>query len=93
LRELPENYRTVVILRDIEGLSYEEIARITDSTLEAIKSRLFRARGAIRRLMEPYLLAEAQRGPEPSRNAAPLEAVSRRSERPGKARRPRFRLL
>jgi RNA polymerase sigma-70 factor (ECF subfamily) len=56
LRELPENYRTVIILRDIEGLTYEQIAQVTDSTLEAIKSRLFRARGAIRRLMEPYLM-------------------------------------
>ncbi len=61
LRELPDNYRTVIVLRDIEGLTYEEIARITDSTLEAIKSRLFRARGAIRRLMEPYLMAEPTR--------------------------------
>ncbi len=58
LRQLPENYRTVIILRDIEGLTYEEIARVTDSTLEAIKSRLFRARAAIRRLLEPYLLAD-----------------------------------
>lgn len=58
LRELPDNYRTVIVLRDIEGLTYEEIARVTDSTLEAIKSRLFRARNAVRRLMEPYLLAE-----------------------------------
>jgi RNA polymerase sigma-70 factor (ECF subfamily) len=55
LRDLPENYRTVVVLRDIEGLSYEEIARITDSSLEAIKSRLFRARNTIRRLLEPYM--------------------------------------
>jgi RNA polymerase sigma-70 factor (ECF subfamily) len=62
LRELPENYRTVIVLRDIEGLSYEQIARITDSTLEAIKSRLFRARGAIRRLMEPYLMGEGALG-------------------------------
>ncbi|HVF09810.1 MAG TPA: sigma-70 family RNA polymerase sigma factor [Abditibacteriaceae bacterium] len=55
LAELPENYRTVIVLRDIEGLSYEEIASITDSTLEAIKSRLFRARHALRRLLTPYL--------------------------------------
>jgi RNA polymerase sigma-70 factor (ECF subfamily) len=71
LRELPENYRTVIILRDIEGLTYEQIAQVTDSTLEAIKSRLFRARGAIRRLMEPYLL-----GPLPGQKTAPV------SERP-----------
>lgn len=63
LRQLPENYRTVIILRDIEGLTYEEIARITDSTLEAIKSRLFRARGAIRRLMEPYLMGPLPTAP------------------------------
>ncbi|MBV9867510.1 MAG: sigma-70 family RNA polymerase sigma factor [Abitibacteriaceae bacterium] len=58
LLALPDNYRTVIVLRDIEGLTYEEIARVTDSTLEAIKSRLFRARNAVRRLMEPYLIAE-----------------------------------
>jgi RNA polymerase sigma-70 factor, ECF subfamily len=57
LRDLPDNYRTVIILRDIEGLTYEEIARITECTLETIKSRLFRARNAIRRLMEPYMMA------------------------------------
>jgi len=56
LHQLPDNYRTVIVLRDIEGLTYEEIARVTDSTLEAIKSRLFRARNAVRRLMEPYLI-------------------------------------
>lgn len=55
LLELPENYRTVIVLRDIEGLTYEEIARVTDSTLEAIKSRLFRARQTLRRLLEPYM--------------------------------------
>lgn len=55
LLQLPENYRTVIVLRDIEGLTYEEIARVTDSTLEAIKSRLFRARQNLRRLLEPYM--------------------------------------
>lgn len=55
LAQLPENYRTVILLRDMEDLSYEQIAVITGSTLEAIKSRLFRARGAVRKLMEPYI--------------------------------------
>ena len=55
LLELPDNYRTVIVLRDIEGLTYEEIARVTDSTLEAIKSRLFRARQTLRRVLEPYM--------------------------------------
>ena len=55
LMQLPDNYRTVIVLRDIEGMTYEEIARITDSTLEAIKSRLFRARQNLRRILEPYM--------------------------------------
>ncbi len=55
LMELPENYRIVIVLRDIEGLTYEEIARVTDSTLEAIKSRLFRARQTLRKQLEPYM--------------------------------------
>lgn len=67
LLALPDNYRTVIVLRDIEGLTYEEIARVTDSTLEAIKSRLFRARNAVRRLMEPYLTSEQGSGTTPDR--------------------------
>lgn len=60
LTSLPDNYRTVIVLRDIEGWSYEEIARITDSSLEAIKSRLFRARGLLREMLSPYLFGESE---------------------------------
>lgn len=81
LAQLPENYRTVIVLRDIEGLTYEEIARITDSTLEAIKSRLFRARNAIRRLMEPYLLGPLPNVPSASFSSSLLsENLSREEE-------------
>ena len=68
LASLPENYRTVIVLRDIEGLSYEEIARITDSTLEAIKSRLFRARTMLREMLAPYLFGSS---PEPESESVP----------------------
>ncbi len=44
LQELPEEYRTAVILRYWQEMSYEEIAETTGSTISAIKSRLFRAR-------------------------------------------------
>jgi RNA polymerase sigma-70 factor (ECF subfamily) len=44
LQALPEEYRTAVILRYWQELSYEEIAETTSSTVSAIKSRLFRAR-------------------------------------------------
>lgn len=53
---LPENYRVVIVLRDIEGLSYEEIAQITSSSLEAIKSRLFRARNLLRTRLSGYIM-------------------------------------
>ena len=68
LASLPENYRTVIVLRDIEGLPYEEIARITDSTLEAIKSRLFRARTMLREILAPYLFGSS---PEPESTSVP----------------------
>ena len=44
LQELPEEYRTAVILRYWQEMSYEEIAETTNSSVSAIKSRLFRAR-------------------------------------------------
>lgn len=58
LQALPENYRTVIVLRDIEGLSYEEIAEVTSSSLEAIKSRLFRARNLLRQYLSGYIMME-----------------------------------
>lgn len=67
LQSLPENYRTVIVLRDIEGLSYEEIAAVTDSTLEAIKSRLFRARTLLREILSPYLFGAGEAGEEKPR--------------------------
>ena len=54
LRLRPE-YREVVILRDYENLSYEEITQVLGCSLQTVKSRLFRARGVLRRRLEPYL--------------------------------------
>jgi RNA polymerase sigma-70 factor (ECF subfamily) len=51
LRELPEAFRTVVVLREIEDLTYEEIAEILDTNLGTIKSRLTRGRAALRALL------------------------------------------
>ena len=41
---LPENLRIVIVLREYEGLSYEDISRITNTTLGTVKSRISRAR-------------------------------------------------
>jgi RNA polymerase sigma-70 factor (ECF subfamily) len=51
IAELPEEYRAVVVLRDIEGLSYDEVGRATSSSRAAIKSRLHRARERLAELL------------------------------------------
>jgi|SRR5579871_4849810 len=55
LRALPEKLRTVVLLYDIEGLPYDEIASIVGCPLGTVKSRLFNARSALRDKLSPYL--------------------------------------
>jgi RNA polymerase sigma-70 factor (ECF subfamily) len=55
LKELAEPYRTTVILRDIEELSYEQIAEVTQTSLGTVKSRLVRGRDALRKRLERYL--------------------------------------
>lgn len=55
LGQVHEPFRTAVVLRDIEGLSYEEMAEVLDVTLGTVKSRVARGREAMKRLLEPYL--------------------------------------
>lgn len=55
IEELPETYRTVVLLRDIEGLSTEETAKLVNTTPNAVKIRLHRGRMALRTLIAPHL--------------------------------------
>jgi len=57
LRAVAEPYRTTLILRDIEELSYEEIAEVTGTTLGTVKSRLMRGREALRRRLQHHLAA------------------------------------
>lgn len=52
---LPDNYRIVLLLRDIEGLSTEEAATALGTTPNAVKIRLHRARQALRALLDPHL--------------------------------------
>ena len=51
LREVPEAFRTVVVLREIEGFAYEEIAEILQVNLGTVKSRLTRGRVALRAIL------------------------------------------
>lgn len=52
LKDLPEPYRTAVILRDIEDLSYEQISEITGVNLGTVKSRLVRGRDQLKQRLE-----------------------------------------
>ena len=51
---LPEGYREVFLLKDVEGLSYEQIAEVTGDSIAAIKSRLHRARLALRDAIDRF---------------------------------------
>jgi RNA polymerase sigma-70 factor (ECF subfamily) len=55
VEDLPEDLRTAIILREIEGLSYEEIAAAMDCPVGTVRSRIFRAREAIDRNLKPLL--------------------------------------
>jgi RNA polymerase sigma-70 factor (ECF subfamily) len=55
LRKVPEPYRTTVVLRDLEEMSYEQIAEIMEISLGTVKSRLTRGREALRQRLTPYV--------------------------------------
>jgi RNA polymerase sigma-70 factor (ECF subfamily) len=55
LRMLPEKFRVAVVLKEIQGLSYEEIADVLQCEVGTVKSRLFRARATLRNILKPYL--------------------------------------
>ena len=55
LRMVPEPYRTVVVLRDIEQLSYGEIAEVLETSLGTVKSRLMRGRAALKKRLVKYV--------------------------------------
>ena len=52
---LPEKYRAPLVLRDVEGKSYDEIARILETSEGTVKSRISRARGFLRDKLRAYL--------------------------------------
>jgi len=72
LKQVSEPYRTTVVLRDIEGLAYEEIAEVLQISLGTVKSRLIRGREALKKRLETFVSqmdADIKRGvaaPHPS---------------------------
>ncbi len=57
IERLPESYRVVLVLRDLEELSTEETAAMLGASPNAVKIRLHRARQALRGLLDPHLRA------------------------------------
>jgi RNA polymerase sigma-70 factor (ECF subfamily) len=55
IEELPEDLRTAIVLRELEGLSYEEIAETMNCPIGTVRSRIFRAREAIAEELRPVL--------------------------------------
>ena len=58
---LPEDLRTAITLREIEGLSYEEIANAMNCPIGTVRSRIFRAREAIAEQLRPLLGTDKDR--------------------------------
>ena len=65
LAELNPNFRAAVVLRDIEDMSYDEIAAVLEISLGTVKSRILRGREALRKILEGRL------EPEPSYHLSP----------------------
>ncbi|MBB6142953.1 RNA polymerase sigma-70 factor (ECF subfamily) [Silvibacterium bohemicum] len=74
LREVPEPFRTVVILRDLEGLAYEEVAEILNINLGTVKSRLMRGRAHLKARLASFAEAARKR---PSHGAVEATMGSR----------------
>jgi RNA polymerase sigma-70 factor (ECF subfamily) len=79
LRQLPEAFRTVVILREIEGFAYEEISEILDVNLGTVKSRLTRGRSALRTLLRIESAIPSRNSASYPLSETSLETTSERS--------------
>ena len=55
LQKVPKAYRAAVILRDLDGLSYEEVGEVLDVSVGTVKSRMIRGRRLLREILEPVL--------------------------------------
>lgn len=62
LLQLRPEFRTLIVLRDVQGLSYQEIAAALGCSEKAVKSRLFRARTQLRQALDPYLSGQGPQG-------------------------------
>ena len=67
LAQLPEKHRAILLLRELEGMSYEDLSRTLEIPKGTVMSRLFHARAKVQRLLASYLGDESEKSaPRPS---------------------------
>jgi len=82
LRQISEPYRTAVILRDIEDLSYEEIAEVTQASLGTVKSRLVRGRDALKKRLQACAEEVGMQVPAPAHGHKKEDRKHQREQAP-----------